>query len=161
MDDDVVDDYFEARQAIFDACDYIEVWRDCPLADCRGDAWWVDEHQVIYGADVDTVRYGLIYKEEIEEEELPEEEPEWYHCSIYVPGNHSPGDTGVFRGPDFVLVRVDTETDGNKFLFIFNVEDEYHIPEPEPEPVRPVEITIRSIEEFEHFFGPVQRTIED
>lgn len=119
----VIDDYFDAKQAIFDACGYVEVWRDCPLSDMRNHYWHVTQHTLLWVDEegekgLEDMRWCMAYEGVIDDEDSEEdEEPNWYSAEIY-----SGGSKGVFRGPDFILVRADTNTDGNINVFILDPE---------------------------------------
>lgn len=121
---DIVDAFEDAQQAIFDHCGYEENWRAIPLEDSREYYWtvdqferewckfspkkegleyWLEEHEDEYG------KYGdCLYKDEIFT---------YYHLPKW-----------VYRGKEFTIVCVDTNTDGNKFLRIFRNDHEVKVP---------------------------------
>lgn len=93
------------RQQIFDYFGYQEDWRVLPLDDAREFFWKLD------GEGPGTVKFANT------EEELANEEGLYYKNEIYTQ-RHLP--KWVYRGPDYTMVVVDTNTDGNQFLQIFD-----------------------------------------
>jgi hypothetical protein len=88
---------------------YVEGWRVLPLDDARQYFWKLD------GEGPGTVKYADT------EEELAKETGQYYTGEIYT-YRHLP--KWVYRGADFTMIVVDTNTDGNKFLQVFTNANE-------------------------------------
>lgn len=95
-----------ARQALFDYFGYVENWRVLPFDDGTSFFWKLDE---LNG----TVRYAR------QAVELDDERGtgDYYENDIYTQ-RHLP--RWVYRGPDYTMIVVDTHTDSNQFLQIFD-----------------------------------------
>ena len=102
-----LDDYFSLQQEIFDYFGYVEDWRVIPIEDATEMFWRLDEES--HGG---TVRYA-----ETTESLEDEENGEYYENEIYTQ-RHLP--KWVYRGEDYTMICVDTHTDGNQFLQIFD-----------------------------------------
>lgn len=103
----LLDDYNEARQKVFDHVGYVEDWVVIPLDDAT-DYFWRLEGE----GRGDSVLFA-----DTEEELNDEESGATYSNDIYTQRFLS---KWVYRGADFTMVVVDTHTDGNKFLQIFD-----------------------------------------
>lgn len=103
---DKIDQYFAARQEVFDLFGYVEDWRVIPLDDAR-DYFW----RVTGDGRGDCVQFADTA------EELETESGNYYENEIYTQ-RHLP--KWVYRGEQYTLVCVDTHTDGNQFLQIFD-----------------------------------------
>jgi hypothetical protein len=101
----LLDDYFLLQNKIYSYFGYVENWRVIPIADSRNYYWYLEEEGpgTVYYADT--------------EEELKTQEGNYYEESIYTQ-RFLP--KWVYRVKDFTMVCVDTNTDGNKFLRIFD-----------------------------------------
>lgn len=78
---------------------YVEDWQVCPIQDHTDYYWYTRDGIVYYGGDADT--------------------------TLSVAGWHNRyGDEiiggAVWKGEHFTMINVDTHTDGNKFLFVFD-----------------------------------------
>lgn len=102
----LLDQYFNTQQEIYDYFGFKEGWAVIPLDDCRKYYWCEDGRQVVF-TDGNT----------------PEEAAEhvknggYYSNDIYTTRHLS---KYVYRGPEFTMIVVDTHTDGNKFLSIYD-----------------------------------------
>ena len=105
-----IDDYFALQAEIFDYFGYVEDWRAIPLADARDSYWYLTGE----GAG-DEVLFAD------NEEDLHNDEGNNYSAEIYTQ-RFLP--KWVYRGKEFTMVCVDTHTDGNKFLMVFDNEKE-------------------------------------
>ena len=101
----LLNDYFELQAKIFSRFGYIEDWRRLPLDDARGYYWRLD------GEGPGTVRFAR------SEEKLASEDGDYYENEIYTQ-RHLP--KWVYRADDYTLVVVDTRTDENKLLQVFD-----------------------------------------
>ncbi len=108
----LLDDYFKTQNEIFDYFGYREDWRVIPIDDSREMFWQLDGEgpgEVLYSQTAERLKAGR------EGEDSPGEA--LYANEIYTQ-RHLP--KWVYRGKDFTMVCVDTHTDGNQFLQIFD-----------------------------------------
>ena len=97
----LLDEYFSIQRQLFEYFGYEENWRVIPIDDCRGSLWSTDGTTVVRFADkIEDFATGNYYENEIYTQRHL---PKW-----------------VYRGEEFTMIVVDTHTDGNKFLQIFN-----------------------------------------
>ena len=99
-----LDDYFELQRQIFEHLGYTQDWRVLPLDDARECYWRLD------GEGPGVVRFS-------EMEEKLNSDGDYYENEIYTQW-HLP--KWVYRAADYTLVVVDTHTDGNKLLQVFD-----------------------------------------
>lgn len=102
---DILDRYNEAKKELFEYFGYVEDWRVIPVEDSREVFWRLD------GEGPGEVYFAAT------EEELESEDGEYYSDEIYMQRFLT---KWVYRGKDYTMVCVDTHTDGNKFLRIFD-----------------------------------------
>lgn len=102
----ILDKYFGLRKQILDYFGYKEDWRIIPLDDCRQYYWYLTGESA-----EDRVYFAK------SENELSEQHGECYENSIYAYGDL---ERWVYRGVGYTLVVVDTHTNGNKLLSIFD-----------------------------------------
>lgn len=95
-------EYFALRKQIHDYFGYVEDWVDIPLEDGTDFYWYLTGE-----GHGDSVRFA----EEIEAVH------DMYEDQIYTQ-RFLP--KWVYRGEEYTMVCVDTQTDGNKFLRIFD-----------------------------------------
>lgn len=100
----LLNDYNQKRQELFDYFGYKENWRVFPIDDATDFFWRVneDEDEVLFA---DTI------------EQLNNEDGNFYCNEIYTQRHLT---RWVYRGADYTMIVVDTHTDGNKFLQIFD-----------------------------------------
>ena len=103
----LLDDYAALQKQIFDYFGYVEDWRVIPIEDSRAYFWKLQQLPDGSGSVgfADSLR------------ELQEESGNYYQDEIYTQ-RFLP--KWVYRGEDFTMVCVDTQTDGNHFLRIFD-----------------------------------------
>jgi len=94
-------DYFELQQRIYTYFGYVEEWQVFPLEDSTK-YWWFISNTCVHFA---TTREKLNDEEERNMDEL-------FH--------YRGTSQAVFEGEEYTLIVVDTYTDGNKFLSIFD-----------------------------------------
>ena len=94
-------DYFDAKKQVHDYFGYVEDWVSIPLDDATDYYWRLD------GEGPGEVRFA----------EEPEAVDDMYANSIYTQ-RFLP--KWVYRGEEYTMICVDTHTDGNKFLQIFD-----------------------------------------
>jgi len=103
-----LDDYFKLREKVFEYFGYREDWRKIPLDDARGTHWLLIQDENGRGYVVfsdkpltrELILEGDIYGNEIYTQRFL---PKW-----------------VYRAEDFTMICVDTHTDGNQFLSVFD-----------------------------------------
>lgn len=95
-----LDEYFALQAEVFAYFGYVEDWRVIPLDDRRSMFWRLDTDSVTYSPDETFKDDNSLYVDEIYTQRHL---PKW-----------------VYRGTDFTMICVDTHTDGNKFLAIFD-----------------------------------------
>lgn len=100
-----LDKFNGIKQEIFDYFGYVEDWVTIPIDDAREYYWTLHENK--YGG-------GRVTFSETEEEH--NDDP-FYENDIYTQRFLK---KWVYRGKDFTMICVDTHTDGNKFLQIFD-----------------------------------------
>lgn len=99
----LLDDYFALQKQIYDYFGYVEDWVVIPLDDARAVYWRLTETEVQFSPT---------------EAELGNEQSDKYYVNeIYTQRFLQ---KWVYRGAEFTMVCVDTHTDGNKFLQIFD-----------------------------------------
>jgi hypothetical protein len=106
----LLDEYEKAREKVFNHFGYKEDWAVIPLDDATKYYWYLDGDgygDSVYFADT--------------EEELSNGEGNYYSNEIYTQC-HLP--KWVYRTGDYTMISVDTHTDGNKFLQIFDNKKE-------------------------------------
>ena len=106
----LLDDYFEIQKKIYDYFGYKEDWVVIPIDDAREYFWKMTGYLIGY------VRFA-----ETEEQLNDEIGMGYYENEIYTQ-RHLP--EWVYRGKDYTMICVDTNTDGNKFLQIFDNKKE-------------------------------------
>jgi hypothetical protein len=97
-------DYFAIQQQLFDYFGYVEDWVSIPVDDATDYIWFLSGET--YG---DHVRFAKTLADFAT--------GEYYENSIYTQ-RFLP--KWVYRGEDYTMICVDTHTDGNKFLQIFD-----------------------------------------
>ncbi len=101
----LLDEYNEVRQAIFDYFGHVEDYRVIPLDDARDYYWHLE------GEGPGQVHFADM------KEELVEQTGNYYVDEIYTQRFL---DKWVYRGEQFTMICCDPQTDGNKFLRIFD-----------------------------------------
>jgi len=110
--------YFELEKEIHAYFGYQEDWRVIPLADKTDHYWFVNQDSD--GSGVVVHSPGPLTPESIEAGD------KIYSGDIYTQ-RHLP--KWVYRAADYTMVVVDTRTDGNKFLTVFDNKKECRDPE--------------------------------
>jgi hypothetical protein len=100
------DEYLALQKQIFEYFGYVEDWRAIPLDDARENFW-----QLYQNAD------GSGKVKFAETMEKMESDGDYYCNDIYTQRFLT---KWVYRGEDYTMICVDTHTDGNKFLQIFD-----------------------------------------
>jgi len=103
----LLDDYFKLQKEIYNYFGYKEDWVIIPLDD-QTDCFW-------------TLNEGEGYVRFAETKEKLNSNGNYYENEIYTQ-RFLP--KWVYRGKDFTMICVDTHTDGNKFLQVFDNKKE-------------------------------------
>lgn len=98
--------YFDVQKEVHDYFGYVEDWVVIPLDDATNYFWLLDGG----GASGGMVRFA-------ETKDQFDSEGDYYENVIYTQ-RHLP--KWVYRGKDYTMICVDTHTDGNKFLQVFD-----------------------------------------
>lgn len=109
-----LDNYFKLQKEIYDYFGYIEDWVAIPLDDAREYYWYLTGEQ--YG---DAVTFAETA------EQLQDVEALAFYSNVIYTQRFLP--RWVYRGEDYTMICVDTHTDGNKFLQIFDNKKEVDI----------------------------------
>ncbi len=99
----MLDEYFKLQEQIYKYFGYVEDWRVIPLDDGTMYFWCLGDHDVKFAEDKDNVFEGT--------------RTDGYVSMIYTQRflpKH------IYRTEDYTMICVDTETDGNKFLQVFD-----------------------------------------
>jgi len=102
----LIDDYFKLQKEIYDHFGYVEDWVTIPLDDARDYVW------KIVGGD----KGSVVFADSIEQ--LNDEEVGDYYSNEIYTQRFLP--KWVYRTEDYTMICVDTHTDGNKFLQVFD-----------------------------------------
>ena len=103
----MLDEYFELQGKIYDYFGYVEDWAVIPIEDGRRFYWRLNGE-----AHGDSVRFAETLKE------LNDDKGENYYENEIYTQRFLP--KWVYRGDEYTMVCVDTLTDGNKFLQVFD-----------------------------------------
>lgn len=103
----ILDDYFRLQKQIYDYFGYVEDWCVFPIED-RTDFYWKvgldgDEGKVCYWVHEENV--GKFIETDGYDEEI--------FRNRFLPKS-------IYEGKDYTMITVDTHTDGNKFLAIYD-----------------------------------------
>lgn len=109
---ELLNKYNQVRQEIFDYFGYVEDWCVIPLDDSTEYYWYLQ------GEGPGEVHFAKTAKELITQSGN-------YYVNIIYTQRFLP--KWVYRGKDYTMICVDTRTDGNKFLQIFDNAKEKNI----------------------------------
>lgn len=104
----IIDDYFEAKVKVHKLMGYVPNWVEIPMEDERSMHW------MIIGSEENG--YVAYSPEQFTEQNIIDGNM-LYGGPIYTQ-RHLP--KYVYRSEDYVMIAIDTLTDGNKFLMIFD-----------------------------------------
>jgi len=102
-----LEQYFALQQQIYDYFGYVEDWVVIPLDDQTNMYWCIDGDE----------RNGEVKWAETPEKLADVEAGDYYSGPIYTQ-RFLP--KWVYRAKDYTMISVDTMTDGNKFLMVFD-----------------------------------------
>lgn len=100
----LLDLYLDTQKEIYKYFGYEESWQVFPIDDSRNQFWRVDE----VGREVEFADT---------KEELLEQRGNYYTNEVY---HYYHLEKPVYRGKDYTMIVVDTNSDGNRFLQIFS-----------------------------------------
>jgi len=109
LNDDIIDTYFKLQSGIFECFGYIENWKVIPMEDSRECVWLLNEEAgfVRFAVDMEDFESGDYYENEIYTQRF---------LTKY-----------VYRTDNFTMICVDTHTDDNKYLQIFDNKKEIKV----------------------------------
>lgn len=96
----LLQEYFKLQKEIYDYFGYVEDWVKIPLDDCTDYLWCLTDDEVIFAESEEDFKGGNTYSNEIYRQRFL---PKW-----------------VYPGPEYTMICVDTHTDGNKFISVFD-----------------------------------------
>lgn len=108
----LLNDYFALQKKIYDYFGYVEDWKVIPLEDSTQYYWQLDQSEDGSGC----VRFA----EELEQLQDIDDR-QYYENQIYTQ-RFLP--KWVYVTDDYTMICVDTQTDGNKFLAVFDNKKE-------------------------------------
>lgn len=112
-----LDKYFKLQEEIFKYFGYVEDWAVIPIEDSREYYWTLtgDTREVWFCEDKETQKVlagnGFNYDD-------PKCKTDKIYSNEVYTQRHLP--KWVYRGDDYTMICVDTRTDGNKFLAIYD-----------------------------------------
>src|SRR5687768_12105882 len=102
---DLLDNYIELRDAIYQYFGFFEDWKAFPIDDNRQYWWEADE----YAGKITCYDSLEAYKEQ--------DEAHMYEFEILT---HLFYPKSIYEGKEYTMIIIDTHTDGNQFLSIFD-----------------------------------------
>jgi len=96
-------DYFKLQKEIYDYFGYVEDWVILPIDDCTNYFWIIDGTEISFAEG---------------KEMLNDVEAGNYYCNEIFHQRFLP--KAIYHGVDYTMIVVDTHTDGNKLLQIFD-----------------------------------------
>lgn len=99
--------YFDLQKQLYEYFGYEENWRVFPIDDATAYYWRLE------GEGPGTVYFA----DTVEDLEDKDDRGNYYSSEIYTQRHL---EKWVYRGKDYTMIVVDTQTDGNKFLSIFD-----------------------------------------
>lgn len=121
-DNEIVDKYFKLQQDIYSLFGYVEQWTVFPLEDRRQYFWFVSEHRVWYSSKKSNL--DAVVAHYLESNELEWDITNVDSGDIYIDEKCSP----LHTANDLAMVQVDTNTDGNVFLAIYDIGKQVRLP---------------------------------
>lgn len=97
----LLQEYFKLQKEIYEYFGYVEDWVKIPLDDCTDYLWCISgDNEVVFAESEEDFKSGKYYGNEIYRQRFL---PKW-----------------VYPGSEYTMICVDTHTDGNKFLSVFD-----------------------------------------
>lgn len=97
---ELLSQYFDLQKQIYDYFGYKSEWKVYPLNDCISYYWMLVDSKVVFSEEKFTAKSMRDGKT-------------IYSDVLY-------GKNAIMHGESFTMIRVDTQTDGNKFLSVFD-----------------------------------------
>jgi hypothetical protein len=104
---DIIEEYFKLLEEVYEYFGFKEDYVIFALEDRRDYEWVL--------IDDDVVQYG-------NREDILNDTGEYYEDEIYKQRFYN---KWIYRGKDYTMIMVDTHTDGNKFLAVFDNKKEF------------------------------------
>ena len=95
-------EYFKLQKEIYDYFGHEEDWVVIPLDDSTSYYWRINEYNICFADSI---------------HELETESGNYYENQFYYHNNSS---KNIYEGEKYTMICVDTRTDGNKFLQVFD-----------------------------------------
>ena len=99
----LLQEYLKIQRELYTYFDYIEDWVVIPVDDGTDYHWYINDNTVIFA--------------EFKEQLLNLDNGDYYNNELY---NQRFSSKSIYKGKDYTMIVVDTHTDGNKFLQIFD-----------------------------------------
>ncbi len=119
----VFDEYLEKKAKVLEHFGYVTDWVEIPLEDYREMFWFINDEKAAYG---DEVTYANKAEELPGGSEDAEANGEYYSATIYTQRFLR---KWIYVADDYTLICMDTQTDGNKFLGIFDNTKRQELPD--------------------------------
>jgi len=103
----ILSEYKQKLQELYDYFGYVEPWRVFPIDDATEYFWKIN------GSESD----GEVWFADSPEQLTDEDRGDYYSNEIYTQRHLK---KWVYRGEEYTMIVVDTHTDGNQFLQIFD-----------------------------------------
>lgn len=123
-EDNTIDDYFTLLQEVYDFFGYREDWCTFPIVDHRDDHWDIIKMEKIEGSQDAYRGYVIIHDNLMRNEDVLKGLITAF--PIYTQRFLN---KWVYETERYTMILVDTRTDGNKYLAIFDNEKRQHIHE--------------------------------
>lgn len=113
----LLDSYFNLQEDIFEYFGYKEDWRVYPIVDSRAVFWHLDEANdtIHFSYDEDNMKKLVANDFDYDRDDINEND---YYANDVLPDRFLP--KSVYRGDEYTMILVDTNTDGNRFLRVFD-----------------------------------------
>ncbi len=115
----MIDDYFKLQEQIYNYFGYVENWAVIPLED-RRDYWWHEDGSEVHYTTTESNMKALI-ENDFNYDNAECDGNTYYADEIYTQRFLT---KWVYRAEDYTMICVDTHTDGNKFLAIYDNKKE-------------------------------------
>lgn len=111
----LLDDYFKLQQEIYEYFGYVEDWCVFPIDDRRDYYWSITGNEVYYCKSKENAKCLVDADYNWDSEGIDGMD---VYCDDIYPNRFLP--TAEYRAKDYSMILVDTNTDGNKFLAVYD-----------------------------------------
>lgn len=111
---DIIQEYFDLQEKVHEYFGYVEDWKVIPLVDHRDMFWILSEHK---NEDDETYGADIYYYEKPIEDGYEDDGEHHYHATLYTQ-RFLP--KWIYRAEAYTMICMDTHTDGNQFIGIFD-----------------------------------------